>query len=513
MTAFAVTGIPSNYRAPLTAIQLILGLGASNAPAGPRSALYVGKKLASTGTATVNTRYAVDSEDQAIELFGPGSDLHIEARMHIKVNPGGRLYMVAHLPTSGGSPVAATANIVVANTATGTGSFIVEVCGEEFEVGYRSGDTVTEMGEALEAKINGATHLPVTAVNTAGTVAVTAKMLGASQNGVYMLRLVKQGDSGTAVAASVSAEYLTGGVDGTTTELSLYTAALTAVAASADYYHATGVAGVAGFTTALKTHVNTRSLPLAGLRSLGMFASIDALGSITTIAVGLNHERMGCVWQRGASQTPQELVAWFTAIRQLEEQTQSRFNFDNYSTSGFIKPAPSVADWPTHESDLGDAINAGISPICSTDTGAYLAMSVTTRSKDSTGALDDFRASETHRVSVLDEVAAVIQLNHQLTFANFAQHDDPRLPDGTVDVAALALVQGRTTTPSLFKSWFLQQLEQFFDERLQDQPAWEASSQCRIDPQNNGRMQTSAAGRTIDLHHQATFRISETTAN
>ncbi|HEY3494742.1 MAG TPA: hypothetical protein VGK73_08660 [Polyangiaceae bacterium] len=508
---YAVTGIPSNYRAPLTAFQLIFGLGASSAAAGPRSALYVGKKT-SAGTATINTRYAVTSEDRAIDLFGAGSDLHIIARTHIAKNPTGKVYMACHLASSGGSPVAATADIVITGTATGTGSFIVEGCGESFEVGYVSGDTPTVMGETLEGLINARTHLPLTSVNTTGTNAVTAKAVGASQNGVYMLRVVKQGDSGTGVSVSVSAEYLAGGVDGSTTEASLFSACLTAVAASSDYYHGIPQT-VAAFSTALKTHITNRSLPLAGKRSRGFFPAVGALGATTTITTGLNYERLECVWQRGASQTPQQLVAWYVASKQLEEQVQSRFNFDNYSANGFIKPAPDVSDWPTHESDLGDAVNAGISPIVSTDTGAYLAMGVTTRCRDATGALEDFRASEPHRVSVLDELAATVSLNHQLTYANFAQQDDPRLPDGSVDVASLSNITGRKTTPFLFKSWFLQQLQPFFDERLQDQGAWEAGTNCRIDPENNGRIQVTSTGRTIDLHHQATFRISETTAN
>lgn len=509
---YAVTGIPSSYRAPLTAFELIFGQGASSAAAGVRSAIYIGKML-SGGTATVNTRYAITSEGQAETLFGPGSDLHIFARTHIAKNPNGKVYMVAHAPSSGAGVATATANLTVTGTATANGSFIVEVCGEQIEIVYFSGDTPTVIGDILEARINAMGFLPVTAANTTGTVAVSAKAAGASQNGIYMLLVVQDGDSGSSVSVAASAEYLAAGAEGATTEVSLFSAALTAVAGSSDYYHGIPQT-IATFSTPLKTHIENRSLPLAGNRSRGYFPSSASQSAAGTIATGLNYERMHCVWQRGASQPPQVLVAWAIASIQKEEQVQRRFNFDNYPATDFIKPAPDQTDWPTHESDLGDAINSGLMVIASTDTGTYMAMAVNTRSKDATGALDDFRASEAHRVSIIDGVADIVGRNHRLTYVNFAQQADPLLPDGvTVDIPALALISGRQVTPYKFRSWFLQQLQPFFDEELQGPDEWEAATNCQIDPANNGRMQVVSAGRTIDLHHQATFRISETTPN
>jgi phage tail sheath gpL-like len=487
-----------------------MGQGASNAPVGEKSALYVCKKLSATGTATINTRYEITSGDQAAGLAGYGSEGHRMARMHIKKNPSGRLYMCFHLPSSGAGIASATGNTVVTGPATRSGSFVVNYMGSDIEVAYVAGDTATGIGEILEEKINGSTFLPVSAVNTAGTVAVTAKQAGASQNASHRMTVVKNGDTGSGVGVTCSVALLAGGADGAVTELSLYQAALTAMSAVPDYY----VANPVGLTTFLSeggAFVTNRSLPGTGLRSRYFGAFTGSLSACATLAIARNSELVQIAHQRNADQSPDEILAWYVASYQKEESTQTRFNFDGYSANGFISPARNFSDWLNFD-DLGDAVNDGIASIQSTETGAYLVMGITTRSKDSTGLLDDFRATESHRIRIMHEVADVLWLNERLTFTNFAQRPDVLLPDGTVDPASLRDIQGRTTTPFLFKSWVKQQFEPFFDERLQGKADWFDSMQSRIDPTNNGRMQVSASGRTIDLHHQTTFRLAETTS-
>jgi phage tail sheath gpL-like len=508
---FSITGLPSSFRAPFIAAEIILGQGASNAPSGARSACYVGPRLASGATAVSGTTYEIGSEQEAAAYFGAGSPLHRAIRKHILANPGGKVYGNSHLPSSGGSPAYANEDFVITGPATATGQAAVYVCGEEISFGWVSGDTATNIGDVLEAKINALTHLPVTASNSSGTVTVTAKIYGASQNDVHRIR-VSSVTSGTGVGVTATAALLTGGVDGTTTELSLFTTALTTIAA-VRYYYVGATTNVSGFVSALKTHIASKSEPNPGLTSVGLVAFTGSLSSAQTLAIAQNHERINLVWQRNSDHSPDELLGNYLAIRQKREAVMSRWNFDNYGGSfgdWFIKAAPTQSDWPDLD-DQNDAITDGVTPICSTPTGSYVAMSVSTRSKDATGLLDDWRASDTHRVSVLDEVADTVKLNHALTYQNFAQMDNPTLADGSTDVNAL--VPPLVLVPYRYKSWFLGQLDQFFDGRLQKPSEWAAATICRIDPQNVGRMQVKTAGRVVDLAHQVSFRISETTPN
>lgn len=508
---FSVTGLPSSFRAPVIAAEIVLGQGASNAPAGPRSACYVGPRLASGATASSGITYEIGSEQEAVALFGAGSPLHRALRMHLKANANGKVYANSHLPSSGGGGLAyAASTFVVTGTATATGICEVEVCGESISFGWVSGDTPTVIGEVLEAKINNLTHLPVTANNVTGTVTLTAKVAGASQNSVHRIRVVSV-TSGTTVAVSASADLLTGGVDGTTTELSLFTTALGTLTA-VRYYYMGATTNVSSFVALLKAHVATKSEPNPGLTSKGMVAYTGSLASAQTLAIAQNHERTDIVWQRNSKHSPDELLANFLAIRQKREDFQRRFNFDNYAGADwFIKNVAAQSDWPDLD-DVNDAVTDGVTPICSTPTGSYVAMSVSTRSKDATGLLDDFRSAETHRISVLDEVADTVKLRHGLTYANFAQMDNPTLADGSIDYNAL--IPPGVLVPYRYESWFLAQLDPFFLEgSLQKQSEWAAATICRIDPQNTGRMQAKTAGRVIDLAHQVTFRISETTPN
>lgn len=512
--SFAVTGIPSSFRVPITAAEILMNQGESNAPLGARDAIYVASMLAAGATATANEIYDIGSEAEAATLFGYGSEGHRCARMHIKANKSGKLYVMPYAASSGGSPVAATENIVIANTATGTGVFKVSVCGTLIDVGFATGATVTAMGDDLAAKINALRHLPVSASNAAGTVTITAKIVGASQNSIHRIRTVSV-TAGTAVTVTCGAALLTSGADGTTTELVNFQAALDAMPAAGHYYIACPVV-VSTFVDALKAHVATKNEPNPGIFCKGMAVSTGALAGTATIAIAQNSELVDLVWQRNSDHSPDELLANFVAIRQKRENVGIQglaYNFDKYSGADwFIKPAPAAADWPDLD-DQNDAINDGITPIASTATGSYVVMSCTTRSKDSGGTLDDFRATESHRISVMHGMMSVIKTNHALTFTNFRQQDNPLLPDGSIDLNAIGQLPARTAVPFTFESWFLNQLEPFFvNGVIQGRAEWTEATDTRVDPTNNGRMQVKSAGRTADLHHQATFRISETTA-
>jgi phage tail sheath gpL-like len=512
--SFAITGIPSSFRVPITAAEIIMGQGASNAPLGARDTIYIASMLSAGATATANTIYEIDDEGEAATLFGHGSAGHRCVRMHIKANKNGKLYVMPYAATSGGTPAAATATLTITGTATGTGRFIVSVCGELIEVGYQTGGTPTTIGDDLEAKINALRHLPVTASNSTGTVTITAKINGTSQNAVHRIRVHQQGTAGTTTAVAASAATLGSGAEGTTTELTNFTAALAAMPAATHYFIACPVT-VDTFVAALKAHVATKNEPNPGIFCKGMAVSTGALAATATIAIAQNSELVDLVWQRNSDHSPDELLANWVAIRQKRENVGLEglvYNFDKYNGADwFIKKAPTQSDWPDLD-DQNDAINDGISPIASTQTGSYLVFSATTRSKDSAGSLDDCRATESPRISAMHGLATQVKTNHALTFTNFRQQADPTLPDGTVDLNAIAELPPRVTVPYLFEKWFLNQLEAFFSAGvLQNQSEWEEATDTRIDPTNTGRMQVKTAGRTIDLHHQATFRFSETT--
>jgi hypothetical protein len=139
-------------------------------------------------------------------------------------------------------------------------------------------------------------------------------------------------------------------------------------------------------------------------------------------------------------------------------------------------------------------------------------MHVTTRSKNAAGLIDDFRATESHRVSVCDELADRWVSWDTNTYSNFHLRDDEYLADG-VTVNTNQKIPPRTVTPSLYKSALIAAILKpaADDGKIQRLSEWEDSTDVLIDPSNVSRIQAGSSGRTCDQRHQASWLLAETT--
>lgn len=517
MANIPITGYPSSWRAPFSAAEILLGQGPSNAAAGPREACYVGPKT-SAGTGTVNTVYKVGSEKEARDLAGVGSPVHRMVRKHFLANARGKVSIVLYAASSGGSPATANGNVVVTASPTAPGVLRGTICGESITVAWTTSSTATTIGDDIAAQINAKDWLPCTASNSSGTVTLTAKIAGASQGdgtvGVIRFRFDPDPGKGVTVAVTGAALGLgtgTAGADGSTTETTNLTAAL-AVIANARYYYLGCSVWSSTAIAPLKTHIATKSDPSPGHRSIGVTAYTHTLAALSTIAIAANYERRNFVWQKNSEHDTAELVGNTIAVLQKREESEPDsgcYNFDGYAEPDWgILPAYSPSDWPS-EADINDAVTDGIIPITSRLTGSSIAMMVSSRSKNAAGTLDDFRACERHRLSAMDWLVDTILLRYRQTFSNFMLKDDQYLPNGAVNPNQK--LGPRTLTPSRFRPWLAKILTDFEDRLIQDAQAWIATMRVGIDPNNVSRMESGLSGRSMDLLHQATFRIAETT--
>ena len=516
-----VTGYPSSWRAPFVAMELLLGQGPSSASAGPREACYCAA-MTSAGTWTAGTLYPVTNEQDVITGAGVGSMAHRMARFHLNKNPRGKLYILPYAATSGGSPVAAAGTITYVGTPTATGQTQVYVCGELITQNFTTSDTITTIAANVRDKVNAKVWLPVTATASAGVVTLTAKIAGASQGdgttGIIRFRALVDAGKGLTSPPATSGAALglgtgTAGADGTTTELANLTAALANVTTVRLYYMGFSVWDTTSLST-IKTHMVNKNAPSPGLTGRAFYGDTRTLSAALTVSNNKNTELMQAIWQKNSEHDAAELAAQGVAIHQINEELDSAFpGFDSYSGKGWgLLPAYSVTDWPT-EQDKNDAVTGGLCCVASNVVTSSLVMSVTTRSKDSTGVINDFRATETHRVSVMHDFSDDTRLNHYLTFTTkgFKLQDDPLLPDGTVDQNAVNQLPANVMTPSKYKPWFVDRLRRFRDAgKFQKLADWIAATRVNIDPQNSSRLEVGASGRTIDIMHQTSFRISET---
>ncbi len=509
-----ITGIPSSFRAPITAAEILFAQGASTASQGERTAIYV-MPLSAAGTWTVNEVVEVNNEGDAATGAGVGSPLHRAIRIHFQANRTNKVFALPYAETSAGAPVAADGTITIVATPTGTGTLTATIQGEEVSVSFTTVSTATTIAAALAAAINGRTHLACTAGAAVGVVTLTAKIAGTSQGdattGVIRMRSDVETGLGVTVTDSGAALGLgtgTAGVEGSTTENANFVAALAIIDASLYYFVGSSMI-LTGDWTALTTHISNKSEPNPGLRSVGVVGFTGAQSTAQTSAISENFERLQVVNQPNSEHDPAELVGNTIAIRQKRENVDPSFNFDNYGrTDWLIKKVFADVDFPDLD-DKNDAVTDGVTLIASDQFGSRIVMSVNTRSKDLTGANDDFRATETHRVSVMDNFVATWILRHVLSFGEFKLRDDERLPDGTVNLNAR--IPPRTMTPFLYRGFANRIIQEFVDAGLlQDALAWQESLNVNIDPSNSGRLEVGASGRTVDLLHQTTIRLAET---
>lgn len=176
--------------------------------------LLIGQMLPS-GTTPANIAVPCGSPQMAIELAGAGSMLADMARIYMQNDTGGDVYL---LPLEDGArDAAATGSVAISTVPTANGVLSLYVAGTRVPLTVVTTDTVSDIGTALAAAINGNGQLPVTAdsAEDAGTatVTLTAKNKGDVGNGID-LRLNYQGSAGgekTPAGLTVTLTAMSGG--------------------------------------------------------------------------------------------------------------------------------------------------------------------------------------------------------------------------------------------------------------------------------------------------------------
>jgi len=505
-----ITGIGADFRLPGSYAEIIFNQGAASAFAPGREVCFVMPK-SSAGTWTVNTRYKVTNEAVASAGAGPGSPLHRGLRKFLRHNKDATVWAVPYAASSGGGGlVAATATLALSGSLTSGGTLTLRVAGEEIPVGFTASHTMTNIGDNVVAAVNAKTHLPVTAANVTGTVTFTAKISGASQGTATIFAINVHADTeplGTGLVTTLSGQLGSGaaGVDGTTTEATNFQTALAVLDAVRKYYIVTSLTDATSLGH-LKTHIVNKSLPKVGLRSVGIAANRQAGSAAATIATGRNYERLAIAWMENSEHDPCELAAVAAAIIQKEEAVHPAPNFDFYPLNDIVLPHYADADIPTAD-EQNDAINDGLMPFTTTGVSTYVVMATTTRSKDATGALDDPRSLERHRVSVADDFMDEELVEVGLNFRGKRLADDERLADGKINPNQVE--RPNLLRPSSFRPHIVKRMNEKDGITLQNV---QASKDSLLVIKTGGRLEVGFDLNAIDLHHQTSFRVAEVSA-
>lgn len=175
--------VPSDIRVPLFYAELDNSM--ANTATGEYATLLVGNALAS-GSGAMDTPVSCASVSAAKEMYGAGSQLALMVEAFRNQNPTGQLYTFGTQLSTG---TAATGTIVVAGTATASGTLALYVGGTKYPVNVASGDTSSTIATAIAAKLNSLSDNPITAAVNSGDssqVDLTAKAKGVYGNEIVI---------------------------------------------------------------------------------------------------------------------------------------------------------------------------------------------------------------------------------------------------------------------------------------------------------------------------------------
>lgn len=503
--SIVLTGLTNTYPLPGEYAEILFAQGPSSGATASYNAILIGGKL-STGSASnavvygPDTAVAMSSENDAIALFGAGSELHRMVRRFLAVNTSTPLYAIA--VADGGSATAATGTIVVANAATGAATLRVYVSDDFVDVGIASGDSAITIAGNVVAAVNSKTYWGVTASNSGtATVTLTAKQVGLRGNFINYQAQLKPSNITTTVTAT-STTLLSGGTvsDDNTTALG--------VIAPYRYYYIVSAAEDATQLGRVKAQVASQALPTNGIRQRYFGGSSAAsVSTANTIATGLNDPRGCLTWQQSSDWVPAELACNTAAVVALVESdfSAASLNYDSFggnaNTSALWNvKAPRSGLAPTKLQQVS-ALNNGVTPIAASSSGSsYLVKLITSYSLN--GSTPDYRVRDFHKVSVCDHYTddllaqGAALLRGKTVAADPAQNEAP--PPGAITPSALKTIINRKTR-DYFEAGLLKQVAQII-----------ANTQVQYDQVNApNRLSALIPLEPIDILDQVAFSVQQ----
>lgn len=263
--------------------------------------LFVGQKMPDGSAIALGLVQTILNDNSENQLFGEDSQLAAMIRAAKKENKV-TIFDVIPLDDDG-SAVDATGTIVIAGgPATEAGTLEVIIGSElnhKFSIPVASGDSITDIGDTIEEAINADSKVPVVALNSVGTVTLTAVNGGTLGNDIGLVI------SGTVAGVTHSVTAMTGGaVD---PDLS------TVFVAAAEQRYQTVIWPYAADTTELRTFLDSRfNVDNKVLDGIGITAASDSLSNHTSLLNALNSQSLTYFCDKLESETS------YAASAQLE---------------------------------------------------------------------------------------------------------------------------------------------------------------------------------------------------
>ena len=442
--AITIPGFPADDPVPGNYLNINFAQGEAAGSGSPIEVLLMGNML-STGIATADTvvygpdtTVQLQTEQDAIDLFGTGSELHRMFRRFVAVNKDTTVRAIAI--TEAGTQATGTFRFVGTATANGTAKLWVH--DELIEVSIANLDTASTAATNLAAAVNQKTHWGVTAEATAtgtwGFVTLTARQKGPRGNQIRFMPGITP-NIGLTIPTAIDRPLESGATnDSNTTALSTIN--------NSKYYYIVSAAGDATQFDALSDQVNTNAAPTIGIRQRCIAGSVDTVSATNTIATGRNSARAELVWSEKSPWTGAELAANHAAVVTLfETKPNPRTNFASFGNDAstapyWLVPRPRLDSAIPSRTNIKSALNNGVIPIGVNPNGTtYLVNRITTRSLN--GSNNDYRIRDAHKVTICDFFGEDLLAKVNLQFPGMRIGDD--VPDGETQPGANVLTPRR----------------------------------------------------------------------
>jgi phage tail sheath gpL-like len=499
--SISIAGLSANDPVPGIYLELNFAAGSASAGAGERAALLIGNKL-SSGSATADsivygpdTQIQPATEEDAIALFGEGSELHEGWRSFTSVNPFAKVYAVACAEADG---YAAEADITLATNANGTASFELRIGRELLEVTVLSGDTPASVATSMAAQVNSRGYLPVSASVVGAVLTLTAKQKGVRGN---LIRIYSRFTKSVAMTTSLTSwSTLADGVGNDSLTNVLATILPTR------FYYIVAAQTQTSALQALSSQVSTQALALNDIRQRFVWGSVDSVATAITQSQAVNSARGEVGLVVSGEKRPFEIACHNTAVFMLEEAPlKPRCNFSGYgndsSSSVNWKLQAPLSGAKLTRNQVKAALNGGVSPVGVNLNGStYLVKRVTCRSLN--GSNPDYRVRDGHKVTVADLFVD--------TFANLCRERFAGKEIGDDPIGNQPLPAPSVVTPRVLRSAADEVVDQFAAlGLLQNADQIKANMVCIREASPRTRLSIQINLQVVDILDQIAAQINQ----
>lgn len=484
--------VPAGARVPW----VYAAFDSSRALAKPTSlsydALVIGQKL-SSGTASANTRYRVNSSDHAGILFGYGSHVHLQCKAWFKVNKRTRLWAIGLADNGSGVASVRKYDVVGADSgaASADGFVYLYIAGVRYEIPFLEGDTEAEIVNKMIAKVNADASCPFTASNGGGGGTdkfwLTAKNKGVVSESLDVRFNYREGE---AANGGVTISSITGVTGATDPDVGG-----TIIPLLADQWYQIIVSPYADSTTTglFDTELESRFGPTRQIDGRYFFPKVTANHSdLETFGLTLNSKHLVCTHGNGSPSPHFEFsaqtAAWAAVLG--EEQMQrgdAAAPFTGLELIGILPPAAG-SEYDLTENDA--LLHDGITTWTVDSTGKVrLQRVITTYRKNSVDAPDEaYLDLPTLQVLMYLRYDFRNQILLRYPRAKLAK-DSARLPSGQQFMTPMV---GKAEAIAIFRGWeergYVENIDQFIEDLT-----------CEIDSENPNQLNWSISPDLVNM--------------